>query len=119
MTTDSGTRISVITAKGTITDKKDAESGNKTTSPGPMHKDTNIGQNIYVTEEPEREKSAPVFALRSLMTPLIRTPLVGPQLILSSCTVSIAMSNKLFEVMTPGDKIRPRFSWKSNLFMVI
>jgi len=35
------------------------------------------------------------------MTPLIQAPNVIPQLILSLCTVSIAMCNKLFENMTP------------------
>jgi hypothetical protein len=48
----------------------------------------------------------------SLMMPLIQAPSMIPQLILSLCTISIAMCNKLFEIMTPfhGDKIRPRLA---------
>jgi len=46
------------------------------------------------------------------MTPLIQTPSVIPQLIISLCIISIATCNKLFEIMTPfnGDKIRPRLA---------
>ncbi len=58
-------------------------------------------------------------------TTLIQAPSNIPQLILSLCTISIAMCNKCFEIMTPfcGDKIRPRiavkagsktFSWPSD-----
>jgi hypothetical protein len=48
----------------------------------------------------------------SLMIPLIQAPSIIPQLILSLCTISIATSNKLFEIMMPfnGDKIRPRLA---------
>jgi hypothetical protein len=44
------------------------------------------------------------------MTPLIQAPSVIPQLILSLCTVSIAICNKLFENMTPfyQDKSKPK-----------
>jgi len=50
------------------------------------------------------------------MTPLIQTPSVIPQLIISLCIISIATCNKLFEIMTPfnGDKIRPRLAVKAG-----
>jgi len=48
--------------------------------------------------------------------PLIQASSVIPQLILSLCTFSIAMCNKLFESMMPfnGDKIRPRLMVKAG-----
>jgi hypothetical protein len=48
------------------------------------------------------------------MTPLIQTPSVIPQLILSLCTISIATCNKLFETPFNGDKSRPRLAVKAG-----
>jgi hypothetical protein len=72
---------------------------------------------VYVTsngnsdqQERDQQGQQPVFP------PLIQTPSVNPQLILSLCTISIATCNKLFEIMTPfnGDKIRPRLVVKAG-----
>jgi hypothetical protein len=47
------------------------------------------------------------------MEPLLQSPAIIPQLIMTLCAVSIMTYNKLSEIMTPfhgGNKIRPRLN---------
>jgi hypothetical protein len=44
------------------------------------------------------------------MALLMQSQQVIPQLVLNFCTVSIATCSKLFEVLAPGDKVRPRLN---------
>jgi hypothetical protein len=69
-----------------------------------------------VNSKKEINRDSSQFFPKESDDPLIQTPSVIPQLILSLCTISIATCNKLFEIMTPfnGDKITPRLAVRAG-----
>jgi hypothetical protein len=68
----------------------------------------------YTDEEMTQGSNSPISALTSYVTPLRGSRAVLPQLILNLCLASLMTCNKLYEIFTPGEKIRPRISVKTR-----
>jgi hypothetical protein len=61
-------------------------------------------------EKIDQAEVSPISALKGLITPLMQSQLVIPQLILNLFAVSITTCSKLFKVLAPGNKVWPRLN---------
>jgi hypothetical protein len=68
----------------------------------------------YKQEEQTQKATTTISALKGLMTPLIQSPLVIPQLIQNLDMVSIAACNKLFKVLAPGNRVQLRLNVQAS-----
>jgi hypothetical protein len=66
------------------------------------------------TDETTQGMTSPISALTSYVTPLRGSRAVLPQLILNLCLASLTTCNRLYEIFMPGEKIRPRITFKTG-----
>jgi hypothetical protein len=68
----------------------------------------------YTNEETTQRTVSPISALANYITPLKGSRVVLLQLILNLCLAALTTCNKLYEIFTPGVKVRPRINVKSG-----
>ncbi len=67
-----------------------------------------------MSNKPQQREISPISALTGFVEPLMQSPLVIPQLIVNLCVVSLATCTKLFDILAPRDKVRPRINVRAR-----
>ncbi len=67
----------------------------------------------YTDKETTQEPS-PISALTNYVTPLMGSRSVLTQIILNLCLASLMTCNKIYDIFTPGEKIRPRVNVRTE-----
>jgi len=68
----------------------------------------------YTDEETTQGPISPISTLTNYVTPLMGSRSVLTQIILNFCLASLTTCNKIYDIVTPGEKIRPRVNVKTR-----